>query len=88
MFALLLIVLVGSLLVGWLVPLAMNSARPYGLAADMAIPTVIGVAYAYVIYEFIAPMIGMGGWLLFIGTAIESIAVAGIVLWVLRKIKR
>lgn len=88
MFALLLIVFVGTVLVGWLVPMAVNSARPYGIAGDIVVPAVVGVAYAYVIYAFVAPMIGMSGWLLFIGTAIESIAVGGIMLWILRRIKR
>ena len=87
MVALLLIVLVGSVLVGWLVPLALNSERPYGLAGDIAIPAIAGVIYAYVIYAFIVPMIGWSGLWVFIGSAIESISVAAIVLWILRKIK-
>lgn len=87
MFALLLIVLVGSILAGWLVPMAFKSERPYGLAGDIIIPTIVGVVYAYIIFAFIVPMVGLGGWLAFIGTAVESISVAAITLWILRKIK-
>jgi len=87
MVALLLIVLVGSVLVGWLVPLAFKSKRPYGLAGDIIIPTVVGVFYAFIIYAYVAPMVGLTGWLAFIGTAGESIAMAALTLWILRKIK-
>jgi uncharacterized membrane protein YeaQ/YmgE (transglycosylase-associated protein family) len=84
---LLLITAVGSILVGWLVPLVFKSERPYGLAGDIIIPTVVGVVYAYIIYEIIVPMIGWSGWFMFIGSAVEAIFVAAIVLWILRKIK-
>jgi hypothetical protein len=87
MVALLLIVLVGSVLVGWLVPMAFKSERPYGLAGDIIIPTIVGVVYTFIIYQYIVPMVGMTGWLAFIGSAIEGIAVAAITLWILRKIK-
>lgn len=87
MFALLLIVLVGSILVGWLVPLAFKSERPYGLAGDIIIPTIVGVVYAFIIFQYVVPMVGLGGWLAFLGTATEAIFMAAITLWILRKIK-
>ena len=87
MIALLLIVLVGSILAGWFVPMAFKSERPYGLAGDIIIPTIVGVLYAFIIYQYIVPMVGLTGWLAFIGTAVESIAMAAITLWILRKIK-
>ncbi|HBH35167.1 MAG TPA: hypothetical protein DDW45_01795 [Gammaproteobacteria bacterium] len=87
MVALLLIVLVGSILVGWLVPMAFKSERPYGIAGDIIIPTIVGVLYAFIIYQYIVPMVGLTGWLAFIGTAAESIAMAALTLWILRKIK-
>jgi uncharacterized membrane protein YeaQ/YmgE (transglycosylase-associated protein family) len=87
MVALLLIVLVGSILAGWLVPMAFRSERPYGLVGDIAVPAIVGVVYAFIIYQYIVPMVGLGGWFAFLGTAAESIAVAAIVLWILRKIK-
>jgi uncharacterized membrane protein YeaQ/YmgE (transglycosylase-associated protein family) len=87
MVALLLIVLVGSILAGWLVPMAFKSERPYGLAGDIIIPTIVGVLYAFIIYQYIVPMVGLTGWLAFIGTAAESIAMAAVTLWILRKIK-
>lgn len=85
--ALLLIVAVGSILVGWLVPLLFKSPRPYGLAGDIGVPTLVGVLYAYLIYAIIVPLIGWGGWFMFVGSAAEAISVAAIVLWILRKIK-
>jgi hypothetical protein len=84
---LLLITAVGSILVGWLVPLVFKSERPYGLAGDIIIPTIVGVIYAYIIYEIVVPMIGWSGWFMFFGSALEAIFVAAIVLWILRKIK-
>ena len=87
MVALLLIVLVGSILVGWLLPMAFKSERPYGTAGDIIIPTIVGVLYAFIIYQYIVPMVGLTGWLAFIGTAVESSAMAAITLWILRKIK-
>ncbi len=87
MVALLLIVLVGSILAGWLVPMAFKSERPYGLAGDIIIPTIVGVLYAFIIYQYIVPMVGLTGWLAFIGTAGESIAMAALTLWILRKVK-
>lgn len=87
MVALLLIVLVGSVLAGWLIPMAFKSDRPYGLPGDIIIPTIVGVLYAFIIYQYIVPMVGLTGWLAFIGTAIESIGMAAVTLWILRKIK-
>lgn len=88
MVALILIVLVGSVLVGWLLPLVFKSERPYGLAGDIVVPTLVGVTWAVIVYQFLAPMVGLSGWLAFIGSALESISFAAIVLWVMRKIKR
>ncbi len=88
MVALILIVLVGSVLVGWLLPLVFKSERPYGLAGDIVVPTLVGVTWAVIVYQFLAPMVGLSGWLAFIGSALESISFAAIVLWVMRKIKK
>jgi uncharacterized membrane protein YeaQ/YmgE (transglycosylase-associated protein family) len=88
MVALILIVLVGSVLVGWLLPLVFKSERPYGLAGDIVVPTLVGATWAVIVYQFLAPMVGLSGWLAFIGSALESISFAAIVLWVMRKIKR
>lgn len=87
MVALALIVLVGSVLVGWLVPLAFKSERPYGLVGDIVVPAIVGVIYATIIYQIIVPMIGWSGWFVFVGSAVEAIMVAAVVLWILRKIK-
>lgn len=88
MVALILIALVGSVLVGWLLPLVFKSERPYGLAGDIVVPTLVGVTWVVIVYQFLAPMVGLSGWLAFIGSALESISFAAIVLWVMRKIKK
>ena len=88
MFVLLLITLVGCILVGWLVPLAFKSKRPYGLVGDILVPTIIGLIWATVLYLYLAPMFGLGGWLKLFGSALEAIGVGAIVLWVMRRIKR
>ncbi|NCF66380.1 MAG: hypothetical protein JSV68_14750 [Anaerolineaceae bacterium] len=88
MFALILIVLVGSVLVGWLLPLVFKSERPYGLAGDILVPPIVGVLYAFVVYRYLVPMVGLTGWFAFVGSALESIAVAAVTLWIMRKIKK
>ena len=88
MVALLLIVLVGSVLVGWLLPILFKSERPYGLAGDILVPAIVGVAYAFIVYRFLVPLVGLSGWFAFIGSALESIAIAAISLWIMRKIKK
>ena len=88
MVILLLIVLVGSVLIGWLLPLAFKSERPYGLVGDILVPTVVGVGWTYVVYQILAPMVGLSGWLSFVGSAIEGMGIAAVTLWVMRKIKK
>ena len=82
----LLISIVGSVLVCWLLPKALNSPPPYGVAVDIAVGTIVAVLWTILIYQVFAPMLGLGGWIKLAGS-LESIAVGAIMLWVLRKIK-
>ncbi len=88
MLVLLLLTAVGCILVGWLMPLAFKSERPYGLAADILIPTIIGLIYATILYLYLAPMFGLGGWLKLFGSALEATGLAAVILWIMRRIKR
>ena len=84
---LILITIVGCILIGWLVPLALKSERPYGLVGDILVPTIVGVIWAVILYQVLAPMFGMDGWLKLFGSVLEAMGVAAITLWIMRKIK-
>jgi hypothetical protein len=87
-FVLLLATLVGSVLATWLVPLAFRSKPPYGLAVDIAVGTVVGIAWSLVAYLVISPLIGLRGWLALAMSAADAIGFAAVMTWVLRRIKR
>ena len=88
MFVLLLITIVGCVLVTWLLPKAFNSEPPYGTAVDILVGTVAGVVWAVIVYQYIAPLIGLEGWAGLLLTALDSLGLAAVLLWVLRRIKR
>ena len=88
MIVVLLFTFVGCILVGWFLPSAFNSKPPYGLAADIIVPTIIGLIWTYIVYAVLAPMFDMGGWLRFAGSIVEGTGVAAVVLWVMRRINR
>ncbi len=87
MFVCLLITFVGSVLVTWLLPKAFNSEPPYGVAVDIGVGTLVGLIWAFLTYQYLSPMIGLGGWLRLVGSAADAIGFAAVMLWVLRKIK-
>ena len=87
-FVLLLITVVGSVLVTWLLPKAFHSQPPYGTAVDILVGTVIGVIWAVIAYQVIAPAINLEGWGALLLSAGDAIGLAAVMLWVLRRIKR
>lgn len=87
MFVNLLITFVGSVLVTWLLPKAFNSEPPYGLAVDIGVGTLVGLIWAFVAYQYLSLMIGLGGWLRLAGSSADAIGFAAVMLWVLRRIK-
>jgi hydrogenase-4 membrane subunit HyfE len=87
MAVLLLITIVGSVLVTWLLPLAIHSEPPYGTAVDILVGTIVAVIWAVVVYQFIAPLIGLEGWLSLLLSALDAIGFAAVTLWILRRIK-
>ena len=84
---LLLITVVGSVLITWLLPMAFKSEPPYGLAADIAVGTGVGIAWSLVAYLLISPLIGLQGWLALVMSAGDAIGFAAVMTWVLRRIK-
>jgi uncharacterized membrane protein YeaQ/YmgE (transglycosylase-associated protein family) len=80
--------IVGSVLITWLLPMAVKSEPPYGLAVDVIVGTVAAVAWAWLAYEVLSPLIGLTGWLRLVGSAGDGIGFAAVMLWVLRRIKR
>jgi hypothetical protein len=87
LFVLLLITVVGSVLVTWLLPKAFNSQPPYGLSVDIGAGTIAGIIWAYIAYTVLSPLIGLDGWLALVGSALDAIGLAAVMLWVLRRIK-
>jgi uncharacterized membrane protein YeaQ/YmgE (transglycosylase-associated protein family) len=85
---LLLVIIVGSILVTWLLPKAFNSEPPYGLWVDIAVGTILAVAWGVLAYEVISPAIGLENPARFLLSALDAIGFAAVMLWVLRKIKR
>ena len=86
-FVLLLVTIVGSILATWLLPMAFKSPPPYGLAVDILVGTVAGIAWALVAYLAVAPAIGLSGGLALILCASDAIGLAAVMTWVLRRIK-
>jgi hypothetical protein len=84
---LLLVTVVGSILVTWLLPAALKSEPPYGVAADIGVGTVAAVIWALVAYLAVSPLIGLRGALAMVLSAGDGIGLAAVVLWVLRRIK-
>jgi hypothetical protein len=87
MVVLLLITVVGSILVTWLLPLAVGSKPPYGAAGDILVGTAAAVIWAVVAYKVVSPLIGLTGWLKLVLSAGDAIGLAAVMLWVLRRIK-
>ncbi|MCA9923626.1 MAG: hypothetical protein KC419_15450 [Anaerolineales bacterium] len=87
MFVSLLITIVGSILVTWLLPIAIKSKPPYGVAVDIGVGTLVGIIWVVLTYQYLAPMIGLTGWLRLVGSALDAIGFAAVMLWILRRIK-
>lgn len=84
---LLLITIVGSILITWLLPLALKSQPPYGLAADIGVGTFAAVVWAVIALQVVSPAIGLTGALALILSASDAIGLAAVMLWVLRRVK-
>ncbi len=83
-----LITIVGSILVTWLLPKALNSEPPYGVAVDVVVGTVVAVIWVIITYQVVAPLIGLAGLPKLGLSVLDAIGLAAVMLWVLRRIKR
>ena len=84
----LLITIVGSILVTWLLPKALNSEPPYGVAVDVVVGTVAAVIWVIITYQVVAPLIGLVGLPKLGLSVLDAIGLAAVMLWILRRIKR
>ena len=80
------LVIVG-LLTGWLAPAAVKSRRPYGIAGDIIVSVLIMVVLGLAEWLWIMPALNITSWLAIVATIGDPVALALIVLWLMRKIK-
>lgn len=83
----LLIWVVAGLLIGALASLVVQGDPPYGLAVDIIASIVATVAIGLLDY-FIIPLMGFTNWIRVLAMLTEPLIGAGLVLWLLRVIKR
>jgi len=77
-----------GLLSGWLLPMLFKSRRPFGLAGDLAVSTVVAAVLAYVEWVWILPAIGFEtGWLSIAAAIGDPVGLAWLCLWLMRKIR-
>jgi hypothetical protein len=74
-----------GVLAGWLVPLAFGGRRPYGLATDISACVLVMLVLGLVEYIWIMPLFNFAGWVDWLASIGDPLAVALIVLWVMRK---
>ena len=85
---LILFVLVG-LLIGWLLPVAFKSKRPYGLHGDLIASVAAMLVFGVLEWFWLLDAIGLGHpvWLKMLFAVVDSAFGAAIVLWIMRRIK-
>jgi uncharacterized membrane protein YeaQ/YmgE (transglycosylase-associated protein family) len=83
-----LLVVVG-LLIGWLVPEAFKSKRPYGLTGDLIASIAAMLVFGILEWFWLLDAIGLSHpvWLKLLFTLIDSAFGAAIVLWIMRRVK-
>jgi uncharacterized membrane protein YeaQ/YmgE (transglycosylase-associated protein family) len=83
----LIIWVVAGLLIGALASLVVQGEPPYGLAVDIIVSIAATVAIGLLDY-FIIPLMGFTNWIRLLAMLTEPLIGAGLVLWLLRVIKR
>jgi hypothetical protein len=86
----LILVVVGILgiMLGWLVPLLFKSERPYGLAGDILVCTVVSVVLAFAEVVWLLPALGFKpGWITTILAIGDPLGFGLLCLWLIRRIK-
>ena len=85
---LILFVIVG-LLIGWLVPAAFKSRRPYGLSGDLIASVAAMLVFGILEWFWLLDAIGLSHplWLKILIALVDSGIGAAIVLWIVRRVK-
>jgi hypothetical protein len=87
----LLIVVVAGLLgliSGLVLPPIFRSRRPFGLAGDLLVATVLAVGLAYVEWTWILPALGFEtGWLSVMAAIGDPVGLAWLALWLMRRVR-
>ena len=86
----LILIVVGVLgiVLGWLVPILFKSERPYGLAGDILVCTLVSVVLAFVEVVWLLPALGFEkGWITTILAIGDPLGFGLLCLWLMRKIK-
>ena len=85
---LILLVIVG-LLIGWLLPAAFKSRRPYGLNGDLLASVAAMLVFGILEWFWLLDAIGLGHplWLKMLFALVDSGFGAAIVLWIMRRVK-
>jgi uncharacterized membrane protein YeaQ/YmgE (transglycosylase-associated protein family) len=85
---LILFVIVG-LLIGWLVPAAFKSRRPYGLSGDLTASVAAMLVFGILEWFWLLDAIGLSHplWLKILIALVDSGFGAAIVLWIMRRVK-
>ena len=87
--ALLILFVIVGLLIGWLLPAAFKSRRPYGLSGDLIAGAAAMLVFGVLEWFWLLDAIGLSHpvWLKMLVAVIDSALGAAIVLWIVRKVK-
>ena len=87
--ALLILFVIVGLLIGWLLPAAFKSRRPYGLSGDLIAGVAAMLVFGVLEWFWLLDAIGLSHpvWLKMLVAVIDSALGAAIVLWIVRKVK-
>jgi uncharacterized membrane protein YeaQ/YmgE (transglycosylase-associated protein family) len=77
------------ILIGWLVPAAFKSRRPYGLGGDLIASVAAMLVFGILEWFWLLDAIGLSHplWLKLLIALIDSAFGAAIVLWIIRRVK-
>ena len=84
----LIVVAVLGIILGWLVPILFKSERPFGLAGDILVCTLVSVVLAFVEVVWLLPALGFRpGWITTMLAIGDPLGFGLLCLWLIRKIK-
>ena len=87
--AMLILFVITGLLIGWLVPVAFKSRRPYGLSGDLIVSVVTMLVLGAAEWFWLLGAIGLDHpvWLKALIALTDPAFGAAIVLWIMRRVK-